>query len=155
MRTDTWKSTERTVARRLNCRRVGPSGTSTADAVNEWLSVEVKHKKELPGWLKAAMNQSVKAATPGQLPLVVLHELGQRHDNDYVVMRMRDYQEWYGAPTTERPGSALSAPDDSGDEALQQPRNGAAEDQDDTGDCCGARAECTKLYTPRAVGGEG
>jgi hypothetical protein len=29
--------------------------------------------------------------------VVVLHELGQRHDNDLVVMRMRDYAEWYGA----------------------------------------------------------
>lgn len=101
MRTATWKATERTVAKRLNGRRVGPSGTSTADVVNDHLSVECKHRKRLPSWLASAMAQSVAAAGDGQLPIVVLHEAGKRHDDDYVVIRLRDYQQWYGDVETE------------------------------------------------------
>lgn len=91
-----WKRHERTVARRLNGRRVGPSGTSTADVVNDWLSVECKDRKVLPEWIKDAMQQSVAAATPSQLAIVVLHEAGQRHDNDLVVLRLGDFEQWFG-----------------------------------------------------------
>lgn len=94
---DTWKKHERAVAKRLNGKRVGPSGTATADVVCEHLSVECKHRKELPDWLKRAVQQSCLAAEPIQLPIVVLHELGKRHDDDLVVMRLKDFEGWYGS----------------------------------------------------------
>lgn len=95
-RTMTWKNTERAVAKRLGARRVGPSGSSTADCVNDRLAVECKHRKALPAWLLGAMSQAVGAARDGQLPVVVLHQAGSRRDNDLVVVRMRDWVEWYG-----------------------------------------------------------
>jgi len=34
--------------------------------------------------------------TSDTLPIVVLHEKGERADNDLVVMRRCDFVEWYG-----------------------------------------------------------
>jgi hypothetical protein len=95
-----WKSTERAVAKRLGGRRVPITGRQrgdTPDVAHEWLSVEVKHKAQLPLWLHDAMSQAVAAQRNGQMPIVVLHQSGQRHDNDLVVVRMRDWVEWFGA----------------------------------------------------------
>lgn len=111
MANDTWKQHERAVAKRLGGKRVGPSGTATADVVCEHLAVECKHRKELPAWLKAAMAQAVKAAGDGRMPLVVLHEKGRRHDSDIVCMRLRDYQEWYGTVELPEEGEMIASTD--------------------------------------------
>lgn len=87
----TWKRCERDIAKRLNGKRVGPSGKATADVVTNRLAVEVKHRKSLPAWIWAAMGQAVGAAMPSQLPIVVLHELGEHHDNDTVLIRLQDF----------------------------------------------------------------
>jgi hypothetical protein len=87
----TWKNTERAIAKRLNGQRVGATGKATADVLTDRLAVEVKHRKELPGWLKDALMQAVNAAGE-RTPLVVLHEAGQRHRDDLVVMRLQDLE---------------------------------------------------------------
>lgn len=91
----TWKSVERAIAKRLNGKRLGATGQATADVVSDWLSVEVKHRKELPGWLKDALSQARHGAGE-RLPIVILHENGQRHDNDLVLMRLADFEDWLG-----------------------------------------------------------
>ena len=91
-----WKQTERAVARRLGGVRVGPSGKATADVVSDWLSVEVKTRKTLPAWLLSAIEQAAKNNDDGRLPVVVLHQVGQRHDSDIVAMRLSDFEEWFG-----------------------------------------------------------
>ncbi|MBC7224758.1 MAG: hypothetical protein H5T59_10880 [Anaerolineae bacterium] len=40
--------------------------------------------------------QAVRNAAPGTLPLVVLHQVGDRHDDDLVVLRPRDFCDWFG-----------------------------------------------------------
>jgi hypothetical protein len=95
-KTSTWKKTERAVAQRLGGQRVGNRGTNTEDVAHEWLSIECKHKKELPTWLKLAMWQAKTNADADKLPVVVLHENGQRHADNLVVIRMADFQEWFG-----------------------------------------------------------
>ncbi|MCL5108785.1 MAG: hypothetical protein M1401_07970 [Chloroflexi bacterium] len=91
-----WKQTERAIAKRLGGRRSGSpaqsGATATADVVAAALCCEVKHRRALPEWLKAALRQSVQAAGPGQLSLVVLHEAGERHDGDIVCLRLADFQ---------------------------------------------------------------
>lgn len=93
--TSTWKSTERHVARALNGQRMGPGG-DRADVRTAWLTVEVKHRKTLPEWLKGAVAQAVKYAEPlhTTLPIAVLHEEG-KHDS-YVVLRLSDFRDWFG-----------------------------------------------------------
>ena len=89
-----FKGTERAVARRLAGTRTGHLGGHDGDG--GWLSCEVKHRATLPAWLTAALAQSRRHAQPEQLPIVVLHQHGTRHDDNLVVMRLADFQEWFG-----------------------------------------------------------
>lgn len=96
-----WKLTERAVASRLGGHRVPVSGRGRGDAPDvalDWLVVEVKHRKRLPKWLREAMCQAKAASGLSQLPIVVLHEAGQRHDEDLVVLALKDFVEWFGQP---------------------------------------------------------
>jgi len=95
-RTKTWKATERHVAKAFGGQRVGNRGTNTEDVSHGWLSVECKHRKEIPSWLKLAMWQARTNAAADKLPVVILHESGQRHTDNLVVIRMADFQEWFG-----------------------------------------------------------
>ncbi len=91
----TWKNVERAIAKRLNGKRLGATGQATADVVSDWLSAEVKHRRKLPEWLKDALAQA-QAGSGERLPIVILHENGQRHDNDLVLMRLADFEDWFG-----------------------------------------------------------
>ena len=88
----TWKAVEREVARRLGGRRVPITGRQRGDVPDVehpvW-SVEVKHRRVLPGWLHTAMSQAICAVRDDQVPIVVLHEAGRLHDGDYVVVRQQ------------------------------------------------------------------
>lgn len=95
MSRSTWKATERTIAARLGGKRVPVSGRERGyapDIAHETLSLEVKHRKELPAWLHDAMDQAVKSARPGQTPVAILHEHGTRHDGDLCVLRLADLE---------------------------------------------------------------
>jgi hypothetical protein len=103
--TKTWKATERAVARIFKGKRTSNQGLGSAVpvVVSDAYCVEVKHREKLPEWLKAAMAQAVTNCRPGLLALVVLHECGQRHDNDLVMVRLADFIEWFGeVPGIER-----------------------------------------------------
>ena len=93
-----WKTTERAIAKRLGGRRAGPTGRTGSDVIDAPIpfAIEVKHRQALPGWLLDAMSQSRGAARVDQTAIVVLHQLGARHDNDLVVMRLRDFEDWAG-----------------------------------------------------------
>lgn len=82
----TWKAAERRIAGRFGTKRTGPLGRNAPDVITGDLSIEVKTRKTLPAWLHAAMNQAKRNAIEGTEPIVVLHQIGQRHDNDLVVM---------------------------------------------------------------------
>ena len=96
-----WKDTERELARRLNGHRVGNTGSATPDVVTDWLAVEVKTRKALPDWLWQGMAQAVRNNDgDGRLPVLLLHQTGARHDDDFVVMRLYDFREWFGDAMT-------------------------------------------------------
>lgn len=89
-----WKRTEREVADKLGGRRVPVSGRTRGDVpdvAHDRYAIEVKHRESLPQWIKEAMLQAIACRkTAAQIPLVVLHEKGKRHDDDLCVVRMRD-----------------------------------------------------------------
>ena len=87
-----FKATERQIAKRLGGERHGHLGG--ADVVADWLSVECKHRKMLHKWLKDALEQAKGNADGDQLALVVLHEHGARHDDDIVLLSLRDFEKW-------------------------------------------------------------
>jgi hypothetical protein len=90
-------ATERAVARRLGGQRVGQYGGE--DVSTEAFSIEAKARGSLPAWLTKAMAQAVGHCPEGKLPMVVLHVLGARHDNDMVIIRLSDFEQWYGGVT--------------------------------------------------------
>lgn len=96
-----WKATERATARRLGGSRTGVNRQREApglpDVQHPQLSVECKHRKFFPSWLKGAVRQAQVASRSDQLPIAVLHELNARYDSDLVAMTMRDFEDWHGA----------------------------------------------------------
>jgi len=98
----TWKQVERAIAVRLNGRRQGAVGRRGPDVLSDWLAVEVKHRRRLPQWLKTALTQARCGAGERLLAIVVLHEAGQRHADDLVVLRLGDFQDWFGEVTGDK-----------------------------------------------------
>ena len=98
MTNTTWKSVERAIARKVGGERMSNHalGLQTPDVETEIWSIEVKHRKTLPKWLHDSISQAETNASEGKLPLVVLHEKNQRHDNDLVLVRLRDFVDWFG-----------------------------------------------------------
>lgn len=90
----TFKGVERALAKRLNGQRTGHTGG--ADVVTDWLCVEVKSRATLPQWVRDAIGQAKRNAEIEQLPVAILHQTGQRHDGDLVVMTLADFENWFG-----------------------------------------------------------
>ena len=100
-----WKETERRIASLLGGQRVPITGRQRGDVpdiAHDFLAIEVKERRHLPGWLLDGMAQAVAAARGGQMPIVVLHQAGDRYEDALVVVRLKDWREWYGAVQTTR-----------------------------------------------------
>ena len=85
---------ERAIAARLGGQRVGQYGGE--DVTTSVFSIEVKSRESVPKWLTHAIEQAEAHAPDGKLPLAVIHTLGQRHDDDLVVLRLSAFEEWFG-----------------------------------------------------------
>jgi hypothetical protein len=99
-RTAQWKETEREVARRLGGQRVPVSGRGRGDqpdVQHDVYSIEVKHRKTLPGWLHRAMAQAIAAQRGSQIPLVILHQTGRPHSENFVAIRLGDWCDLCGS----------------------------------------------------------
>lgn len=93
----TWKAVERRLATLLGGKRVPVSGRQRGDSPDiehKTLSLEIKHRKTIPAWIHDAIDQARKSSTNGKLPVVILHESNARHDNDAVVIPLREFVEW-------------------------------------------------------------
>ena len=99
-----WKRAERIIAKRLGGQRLGPTGRHGADVTSNLFSIECKTRKRLPAWLFGALGQACSGAA-GRLPIVILHQLGQRHDDDLALMRLADLESWLGAITSQEEGA--------------------------------------------------
>jgi hypothetical protein len=97
----TWQRHEQRIAEALGVQRTGNKGIASADVATDWLAVECKSWRSLPAKVTAAMQQAEAAATEGQLPIAVLHQVGQRSERDLVVMRWGTFMDWFGSSTTE------------------------------------------------------
>lgn len=92
----TWKAAERAIAALLGARRVPITGRirgSAPDAEHPTLSIEIKHRAELPAWLHDAMAQAEASARAGQTPIAVLHEARMRYSDSFVVVRLSKFEE--------------------------------------------------------------
>ncbi len=84
---------ERDVKRYLGGDAERIAGVGRRDIDGGWYSVEVKSREHLPAWLTGAVEQSERLSRPDQLAIVVLHETGERHDNDIVMMRLSEFRD--------------------------------------------------------------
>ena len=63
---------------------------------------EAKYRKKLPKWLEDMMVQAENQAHENQIPLVALTERYRKRDDAYVIIRFRDFLDWYvSGPATE------------------------------------------------------
>jgi hypothetical protein len=97
-----WKAAERRIATLLGGKRVPVNGRGDEpDVAHSWLAIEVKHRASLPSWLLSALNQAHKGATAEQLPIAIVHQAGQRYEDSLVLVRLRDFADWFGASIKE------------------------------------------------------
>ena len=85
---------ESSIAKYLGMERIAGSGKRDVDG--GWLAVECKERETPAKWLVGAVEQAIRLAKPNQLPIAVFHFLGQYHDDDLVVMRLKDFREYFG-----------------------------------------------------------
>ena len=95
-----WKATERAICKIFGGGRSGPTGKNDCDCDEGTYphAIEIKHRKNVPAWLRDAMDQAcVNARKRGMdwLPTLILHEHGRRYMDSYVIMRLSDYVDWY------------------------------------------------------------
>jgi len=94
-----WKAVEREIMRRIGGKRIPITGRQRGDVPDgehEWISVEIKTRKVIPKWIRNGMHQAQASNVMGnKLPIVFIHEQGTRYDDDLVVMRMKDFEDWY------------------------------------------------------------
>ena len=86
------KNAERALAKKLGCKRVGILGSE--DLQHSVFSFEVKSRKAFVAsdW----MLQAIRNCPKGKCPAVIVHVHGKRHDADYVLLRVSDFQDWLG-----------------------------------------------------------
>ena len=93
----TWKAAELKIAEKLGGKRAGNTGRMGPDVLHEVYAPEVKTTRSgFPKWLTSAIAQAVRNAPEGKLPLVVLHRVGDKYDDALVVVRLKDWRDWYG-----------------------------------------------------------
>ncbi|MDP9358632.1 MAG: hypothetical protein M3Q71_14000 [Chloroflexota bacterium] len=70
-----WKAQERAVAAALGGQRLPNIGTGQCDVRAGAWSIQVKSRRELPGWLWSAMEQARRDAGPDERAALVLCEV--------------------------------------------------------------------------------
>lgn len=90
-----WKQTERALAKILGGIRNPINGRGDkADIEHPDLAIEVKQRDELPAWIKHAMLQAkIAKGETEKLAVVILHQTGDFHANDLVIVRLKDFVE--------------------------------------------------------------
>ena len=91
-----WKRHEREIAERFGAERALQKGRGVPDFETDSVVGEVKSRKTLPKWLKEAVEQARRYASPfnGKLPVTCIKEKGAR--GFLVVVHSQDFVDWYG-----------------------------------------------------------
>ena len=63
------------------------------DIEHERFSIEVKDRTTLPRWLMDALDQAEAAKRGDKTPVVILHQKGQRHGSNLVLLRLDAFLE--------------------------------------------------------------
>jgi len=85
---DRGKDAERAVAKMLGGKRIGLMGGE--DVFHPTYSIEVKSTKSFVG--RKWMLQCIKNNKDNKIPMVVVHQANTRHEDDLVMIRMKDFK---------------------------------------------------------------
>ena len=86
------KRAERALSKKLGCKRLGILGEE--DLQHPTFSFEVKSRKTFVAAKWYA--QAIRNCSKGKTPAVIVHVHGKRHNDDFVIMRVSDFQDWLG-----------------------------------------------------------
>lgn len=91
---DRGKAHEKYIAKALGGTRIGTMGGEDVHMDSPW-SIECKSRKAFVacGWMEQAKRNS-----KGKTPLVIVHVHESKHDEDLVMIRLKDWKDWYGDP---------------------------------------------------------
>ena len=78
------KTTEAAVAWILGTKR---------DLIHPVLSINVKHRRQLPRFLIRSMAQAESGAPTDRIPCVVMHQESMHHEHNLVVLRLKDLRD--------------------------------------------------------------
>ncbi|MCZ7539123.1 MAG: hypothetical protein M5U29_04240 [Anaerolineae bacterium] len=102
----TWQRHEQAVAAALGTERTAAGAQNRrdggADVRTDWLVAECKSWSRLPARVVAALEQAERSADSEQLPIAVLHQVGQRREDNLCVMRWGDFLDWFGPGVSEK-----------------------------------------------------
>ena len=85
------KRHERAIAKRLSGTRTGVLGGE--DILHNSYSCECKSRQKIPKWFASMWEQTMKNCGENKIPLLIIHALHSKHDDDFVVIRLKDFEE--------------------------------------------------------------
>lgn len=86
------KHVQKILVERLGGKNVGT--IEGQDGEHEHFSIEIKHRAKFIG--EAFMLQAEKNCPEGKIPLLVVHSKGKNHNDDLVLIRLKEWEKIYG-----------------------------------------------------------
>jgi len=86
------KDTQKALAKLLRCKDVGTLGKY--DLINQLFCVEAKERKQFVAekwWYQVTDHMKKDPFVKNQIPIVGVHILGKRHDNDFIIIQVKDF----------------------------------------------------------------
>lgn len=86
------KQAERVISKQLGGKR---TGILTGEDIHfdAPFSCEVKSRKT---FVASTWFDQARRNAKGKTPILVVHVHGKNHDNDFVIMSLKDFKEWFG-----------------------------------------------------------
>ncbi len=106
------RAVQKKVVESLGGMNVGTLGGE--DGMHPLWSIEVKGLRKFAG--EKHMQQCERNCHKGKTPLLIVHVIGQRYHNDLVIMRRRDWEQWFG----KLKGEGNDATDNTDNNGLQE-----------------------------------
>ena len=89
---------EKRLANRYKGERIIDQSEGDCDVVSAWLCIE-GFQRNIPGYIKDNLHQALLAAQRRDwkhLPIVIWREKYKGDDEALVIMRVKDFDEWFG-----------------------------------------------------------
>jgi len=91
-----WKAIELEICKVFGGSRSGPVGKDGPDCADTaHYAIQIKHGRQIPKTIQKFMEQTLRDATQGSLPTLVMHAHGTAIDESLIVFRLKEFREFY------------------------------------------------------------